>query len=191
MELAFFDTISSPSIPSEVWTHQVTLHCLFSWTRVCEDHGRSAPDSCGGTPGIFKDSNNHCWKTAAGVQEALLQSWVWHQEGLPGQNHLCQVGMCSSRWLLRGDGEARGIYLLHIRNSSSFLMETAVKETILIIASKQLPANAIVAVCRLFEWLVLVINENIYTDPSVWTSFIGMDIPTWFNSGASSPPSCS
>ncbi|XP_039576653.1 unconventional myosin-XIX isoform X1 [Passer montanus] len=27
---------------------------------------------------------------------------------------------------------------------------------------------------RLFEWLVLVINENIYTDPSVWTSFIGL-----------------
>lgn len=70
-------------------------------------------------------------------------------------------------------------------------METAVKGTILIIASKQLPANPIVAVCRLFEWLVLVINENIYTDPSVWASFIGMDIPPWVNSGASSPPSCS
>ncbi|XP_074413344.1 unconventional myosin-XIX isoform X1 [Zonotrichia albicollis] len=27
---------------------------------------------------------------------------------------------------------------------------------------------------RLFEWLVLVINENIYTEPSVWTSFIGL-----------------
>ncbi|NXO67414.1 MYO19 protein, partial [Phainopepla nitens] len=27
---------------------------------------------------------------------------------------------------------------------------------------------------RLFEWLVLVINENIYIDPSVWTSFIGL-----------------
>ncbi|XP_063258932.1 unconventional myosin-XIX isoform X2 [Prinia subflava] len=27
---------------------------------------------------------------------------------------------------------------------------------------------------RLFEWLVLVINENIYTDPSAWTSFIGL-----------------
>ncbi|NWV19682.1 MYO19 protein, partial [Origma solitaria] len=27
---------------------------------------------------------------------------------------------------------------------------------------------------RLFEWLVLVINENIYTDPSVWTNFIGL-----------------
>ncbi|NXU12211.1 MYO19 protein, partial [Pardalotus punctatus] len=27
---------------------------------------------------------------------------------------------------------------------------------------------------RLFEWLVLVINENIHTDPSVWTSFIGL-----------------
>ncbi|NWV78065.1 MYO19 protein, partial [Dasyornis broadbenti] len=27
---------------------------------------------------------------------------------------------------------------------------------------------------RLFEWLVLVINENIYTDPSGWTSFIGL-----------------
>ncbi|NXY58247.1 MYO19 protein, partial [Callaeas wilsoni] len=27
---------------------------------------------------------------------------------------------------------------------------------------------------RLFEWLVLVINENIYTDPAVWTSFIGL-----------------
>ncbi|NXV02129.1 MYO19 protein, partial [Cettia cetti] len=27
---------------------------------------------------------------------------------------------------------------------------------------------------RLFEWLVLVINENICTDPSVWTSFIGL-----------------
>ncbi|NWU39647.1 MYO19 protein, partial [Hylia prasina] len=27
---------------------------------------------------------------------------------------------------------------------------------------------------RLFEWLVLVINENISTDPSVWTSFIGL-----------------
>ncbi|XP_066058019.1 unconventional myosin-XIX [Chamaea fasciata] len=27
---------------------------------------------------------------------------------------------------------------------------------------------------RLFEWLVLVINENIYTGPSVWTSFIGL-----------------
>ncbi|NWW78791.1 MYO19 protein, partial [Climacteris rufus] len=27
---------------------------------------------------------------------------------------------------------------------------------------------------KLFEWLVLVINENIYTDPSVWTSFIGL-----------------
>ncbi|NXQ59444.1 MYO19 protein, partial [Anthoscopus minutus] len=27
---------------------------------------------------------------------------------------------------------------------------------------------------RLFEWLVLVINENIYTAPSVWTSFIGL-----------------
>ncbi|NXR56571.1 MYO19 protein, partial [Hippolais icterina] len=27
---------------------------------------------------------------------------------------------------------------------------------------------------RLFEWLVLVINENIYTDPSVWSSFIGL-----------------
>uniref|UniRef100_A0A8C0G2G2 Unconventional myosin-XIX n=1 Tax=Bubo bubo TaxID=30461 RepID=A0A8C0G2G2_BUBBB len=27
---------------------------------------------------------------------------------------------------------------------------------------------------RLFEWLVLVINESIYADPSVWTSFIGL-----------------
>lgn len=27
---------------------------------------------------------------------------------------------------------------------------------------------------RLFEWLVLVINENIFTDPSVWTNFIGL-----------------
>ncbi|NXC05091.1 MYO19 protein, partial [Orthonyx spaldingii] len=27
---------------------------------------------------------------------------------------------------------------------------------------------------RLFEWLVLVINENIYADPSGWTSFIGL-----------------
>ncbi|NXA80805.1 MYO19 protein, partial [Thryothorus ludovicianus] len=27
---------------------------------------------------------------------------------------------------------------------------------------------------RLFEWLVLVINENIYTDPSEWSSFIGL-----------------
>ncbi|NWV09393.1 MYO19 protein, partial [Ptilonorhynchus violaceus] len=27
---------------------------------------------------------------------------------------------------------------------------------------------------KLFEWLVLVINENICTDPSVWTSFIGL-----------------
>ncbi|NXY20877.1 MYO19 protein, partial [Atrichornis clamosus] len=27
---------------------------------------------------------------------------------------------------------------------------------------------------KLFEWLVLVINENIYTEPSVWTSFIGL-----------------
>lgn len=89
MEVAFFYTIS------ELWTQQViTLHCLFSWTRVCEEHGGSAPDSCGGTPGIFEDSNNHCWKTAAGVQEAMLQSWVWDQEGLPGQSHLCQVRMC-------------------------------------------------------------------------------------------------
>ncbi|NWU61643.1 MYO19 protein, partial [Pterocles burchelli] len=27
---------------------------------------------------------------------------------------------------------------------------------------------------KLFEWLVLVINESIYADPSVWTSFIGL-----------------
>ncbi|NXS07834.1 MYO19 protein, partial [Neodrepanis coruscans] len=27
---------------------------------------------------------------------------------------------------------------------------------------------------RLFEWLVLVINESIYADPSVWTNFIGL-----------------
>uniref|UniRef100_A0A663MAL2 Unconventional myosin-XIX n=1 Tax=Athene cunicularia TaxID=194338 RepID=A0A663MAL2_ATHCN len=27
---------------------------------------------------------------------------------------------------------------------------------------------------RLFEWLVLVINESIYADPSAWTSFIGL-----------------
>ncbi|XP_071621223.1 unconventional myosin-XIX [Heliangelus exortis] len=27
---------------------------------------------------------------------------------------------------------------------------------------------------KLFEWLVLVINESIYGDPSVWTSFIGL-----------------
>ncbi|NXS36038.1 MYO19 protein, partial [Pomatostomus ruficeps] len=27
---------------------------------------------------------------------------------------------------------------------------------------------------RLFEWLVLVINENIYTEPSAWSSFIGL-----------------
>ncbi|NXG62827.1 MYO19 protein, partial [Hemiprocne comata] len=27
---------------------------------------------------------------------------------------------------------------------------------------------------KLFEWLVLVINESIYADPSMWTSFIGL-----------------
>ncbi|NXY49663.1 MYO19 protein, partial [Ceuthmochares aereus] len=27
---------------------------------------------------------------------------------------------------------------------------------------------------KLFEWLVLVINESIYADPSVWTNFIGL-----------------
>uniref|UniRef100_A0A8B9F4U6 Unconventional myosin-XIX n=1 Tax=Amazona collaria TaxID=241587 RepID=A0A8B9F4U6_9PSIT len=27
---------------------------------------------------------------------------------------------------------------------------------------------------KLFEWLVLVINESIYADPSAWTSFIGL-----------------
>ncbi|KFO90259.1 Unconventional myosin-XIX, partial [Buceros rhinoceros silvestris] len=27
---------------------------------------------------------------------------------------------------------------------------------------------------KLFDWLVLVINESIYADPSVWTSFIGL-----------------
>ncbi|NXW84849.1 MYO19 protein, partial [Alopecoenas beccarii] len=33
-------------------------------------------------------------------------------------------------------------------------------------------AKAIYA--KLFEWLVLVINESIYADPSAWTSFIGL-----------------
>lgn len=110
---------------------------------------------------------------------------AWPKSSMPGRDVLTQVtserGWAGQRDLLAA------VSWQHIRNSSSFqvtLMEKAVKETILIIASKQLPANPIVAVCRLFEWLVLVINENIYTDPSVWTSFIGMDIPPWFNSGA-------
>ncbi|OXB79065.1 UNVERIFIED_CONTAM: hypothetical protein H355_005941 [Colinus virginianus] len=36
------------------------------------------------------------------------------------------------------------------------------------------PTNSVVFVCRLFEWLVLVINESIYADMSLWTSFIGL-----------------
>ncbi|NWJ08875.1 MYO19 protein, partial [Crypturellus undulatus] len=31
-----------------------------------------------------------------------------------------------------------------------------------------------VVYAKLFEWLVLVINESIYADPSVWTNFIGL-----------------
>lgn len=117
---------------------------------------------------------------------------AWPKSSMPGKDVLIQVTFG------RGWGGQRDLLAAvsrqHIRNSSSFqvaLIETAVKETILIIASKQLPAKPIVAVCRLFEWLVLVINENIYTDPSVWTSFIGMDILPCFNSGAISPPSSS
>lgn len=74
-------------------------------------------------------------------------------------------------------------------NTSWFFVSFIRYWFILVVVSKHLPTNAVVIVCRLFDWLVLVINESIYADPSVWTSFIGMVIQPWFNCVTISPSS--
>lgn len=127
-EVSFFHNLSRPSVGlkglhSFETPDNLAMLGFFSQTRFCEDRWRFAENTCRGATGIIKNSNNNCWKTTTSLQEAVLQSRVWDQEGLPGQSHLRQVRTrrpgCSAE--PHHFCEAREIYLpwflLGLRNS--------------------------------------------------------------------------